>query len=138
MDTKKILIAGLVGGVIAFFLGWLLFGILMKDMMPEPIAGFMRDESDMIMWAMVVSNLLFGLLFAFVFVQWANISTFLSGAKAGAILGFLIAGSYDFSFYAMSYMFKTTTSLIADILMATLWSAIIGGVVGWWLGRGNK
>ncbi len=134
MNTNKILVAGLIGGVFSFFFGWLLFGILLKDMMPSGMASVLRPEADMIMWAMIVSNLVWGLLMAFIFVQWANISTWMSGAKAGAILGLLIATAYDMNFYAMSTLF-TLQDVVMDIVMNTLFVAVMGAVVGWWLGR---
>lgn len=134
MNTNKILVAGLIGGVFSFFFGWLVFGILLKDMMPSGMASVMRPEADMIMWAMIVSNLVWGLLMAFIFVQWANISTWMSGAKAGAILGLLIATAYDMNFYAMSTLF-TLQDVVMDIVMNTLFVAVMGAVVGWWLGR---
>jgi uncharacterized membrane protein len=137
MNTKKILIAGLVGGIAAFFLGWLLFGILLKDMGPDPLPGFMREDADFVMWAMVLSNLFFGILLAYIYVQWANIATWITGAKAGAILGFLIGASYDLSYFAMSNVF-TLSSMITDILLTTVWTALIGAIIGWWLSRGTK
>jgi hypothetical protein len=134
MNTNKILVAGLIGGVFSFFFGWLVFGILLKDMMPSGMASVLRAEADMIMWAMIVSNLVWGLLMAFIFVQWASITTWMSGAKAGAILGLLIATAYDMNFYAMTTMF-TLQDVVMDIVMNTLFVAVMGAVVGWWLGR---
>lgn len=134
MNTNKILVAGLVGGVFAFFFGWLVFGMLFPDLMKIPLEGFMKAEADMVMWAMVVSNLVWGLLMAYIFVQWANITTWLGGAKAGATLGLLISAAYDFSFFAMTNMF-TLNSMLIDIIVNTLFVGIMGAVVGWWLGR---
>jgi hypothetical protein len=134
MNTNKILVAGLIGGVFSFFFGWLIFGFLLKDMMPSGMASVLRPEADMIMWAMIVSNLVWGLLMAFIFVQWASIATWMSGAKAGAILGLLIATAYDMNFYAMSTMF-TLQDVVMDIIINTLFVAVMGAVVGWWLGR---
>ena len=71
---------------------------------------------------------------AFIFVQWASITTWMSGAKAGAILGLLIATAYDMNFYAMTTMF-TLQDVVMDIIMNTLFVAVMGAVVGWWLGR---
>ena len=36
MDTKKFVLAGLIGGVAYFFLGWLVYGILLMDLMAIP------------------------------------------------------------------------------------------------------
>lgn len=134
MNTNKILVAGLVGGVFAFFFGWLVFGMLFPDLMKIPLEGFMKPEADMVMWAMVVSNLLWGLLMAYIFVQWANITTWLAGAKAGATLGLLISAAYDFGFFAMTNMF-TLNSMLIDIIVNTIYVGIMGAVVGWWLSR---
>ncbi|MBK9737525.1 MAG: hypothetical protein IPO92_22255 [Saprospiraceae bacterium] len=134
MNTNKILIAALIGGVFSFFFGWLVFGIIFKDAMNVPMEGFMKPESEFVLWAMVVSNLMWGLLMAYIFVQWANISTWMSGATAGAILGFLISAAYDFGFFAMTNMF-TMSSMLTDIAVNTVYVGIMGAVVGWWLGR---
>jgi hypothetical protein len=133
MNTNRILLAGLVGGVFAFFVGWLIFGILFKDMMPEGMSGVLRKEEDMIIWAIALSNILWAVTIAYIFVQWANISTWQAGVMAGAILGFLITASFDFGFYSMTTLF-TIQEVIIDVLINTIWVAIMGAVIGWWLG----
>ncbi len=134
MNTNKILVAGLIGGVFSFFFGWLLWGIVFKDMMPAGMASVIRPESDMIMWAMVVSNLLWGIFMAYIFVQWANISTWQGGASAGAIMGLLISAAYDTNFYSMTTLF-TLQDIALDVALNTFFVATMGAVVGWWLGR---
>ena len=134
MNTNKILVAGLIGGVFSFFFGWLLWGIVFKDMMPAGMASVIRPESDMIMWAMVVSNLLWGIFMAYIFVQWANISTWQGGASAGAIMGLLISAAYDTNFYSMTTLF-TLQDIALDVALNTFFVAVMGAVVGWWLGR---
>ncbi len=133
MNTNRILLAGLVGGVFAFLFGWLLWGIIFKDMMPAGMASVTRAEADMVMWAMVASNLIWGVLMAYIFVQWANISTWLSGAKAGAILGLLISAAYDMGFFSMTTLF-TLQDVAFDIALNTFFVAVMGAVIGWWLG----
>ncbi|HRO09691.1 MAG TPA: hypothetical protein PK047_12570 [Saprospiraceae bacterium] len=134
MNTNKILVAGLIGGVVAFFLGWLFFGILFPDLLKIPLEGFMKPEAEMVMWAMIAANLLWGLFLAYIFVQWANISTWISGAKAGATVGFFISAIFDTGYYAMSNMF-TLNSMLIDIVVNTLFAGLTGAVIGWWLGR---
>lgn len=133
MNTNRILLAGLVGGVFAFFFGWLLWGIIFRDMMPSGMASVAKADADMIIWAMVASNLLWGVLMAYIFVQWANISTWQSGATAGAILGLLISAAYDFGFFAMTTLF-TLQDVAIDVALNTFFVAVMGAVVGWWLG----
>ena len=124
----------MIGGVVAFFLGWLFFGILFPDLLKIPLEGFMKPEAEMVMWAMIAANLLWGLFLAYIFVQWANISTWISGAKAGATVGFFISAIFDTGYYAMSNMF-TLNSMLIDIVVNTLFAGLTGAVIGWWLGR---
>ncbi|MFZ1748648.1 MAG: hypothetical protein WAU01_00575 [Saprospiraceae bacterium] len=134
MNTNKILVAALVGGVFSFLFGWLVFGILFPDIMHIDLPGFTKPEAEFSMVSMAISNLIWGLLLAFIFVHWANISTWIGGAKAGAILGLLISAAYDTGFFAMTNMF-TMNSMLIDIAVNTVFVAIIGAVMGWWLGR---
>lgn len=133
MQLTKIFIAGLVGGTFAFLAGWIIFGILLKDIMSEGMNTIMRAEEEMVFWAMILSNVLWATTIAWIFVQWAKITTWQGGAIAGAILGFLITASFDFGFYAMTTMFSIT-DLIRDITVNTIWVALMGAVIGWWLG----
>lgn len=137
MKSNKILIGGLIGGVTSFLLGWIIYGVILKDAMASPITGLMKPETDMIWWAMIGSCLAQGLLLSYVFGKWANITTLVGGATAGATLGVLIALSYDLGFYAMSNMF-TMQSMLMDVAMSTVMNAAVGAVVGWWLGRGAE
>ena len=134
MNTNKVLVTGLIGGVFAFFFGWLFYGILFKDLMPNNVPGLMKPESEMVMWAMIVSNLVFGIFLAYIFVRMGDVTTWLSGAREGAIFGLLYAVSLDLGFYSMSNM-HTMNSMLADIAMNTVFNAVVGALLGWWLGR---
>jgi len=134
MNLKKITLVGLLGGVFSFFFGWLLFGIIFKDSMPYQLEGVMKGESEMVWWAMIASNLLWGLFFAYIFVQWANITTWLAGLKAGAILGFLIVAAFDVGLFSMTNLL-TLNSMVIDILLNTVYCAIMGAFIGWVAGK---
>ena len=67
MKSNKILIGGLIGGVTSFLLGWIIYGVILKDAMVSPIAGLMKPETDMIWWAMIGSCLAQGFLVSYVF-----------------------------------------------------------------------
>ena len=137
MKSNKILIGGLIGGVTSFLLGWIIYGVILKDAMVSPIAGLMKPETDMIWWAMIGSCLAQGFLLSYVFGKWANITTVVGGATAGATLGILIGLYYDLGFFAMSNMFTMQTMLM-DIVLSGVMMAAIGAVVGWWLGRNKE
>ena len=88
----------------------------------------------MVWWAMIVGHLALGFLYALIFGRWAGISTFATGAKAGAVIGALISLGYSMILYGTTHV-ATLTAVSADIIITAVMSAIIGGVVGWYLER---
>ncbi len=136
--NNKILIGGLIGGVAAFLLGWVIYGMALHGVLEanatEAAKSVQRGDENMIMWAMILGNLALGYLLAIIYGRWANISTFQSGAMAGAVLGLLWALSFDMIMYAMSTM-MTMTGMIIDIVAFAVLCALTGGIVAWWLGR---
>ena len=139
MNTNKILLAGLIGGAVAFLLGFLFYGLLLTNFFTAnagTATGVMRADADMQWIPMIVGHLAWGLLFALVFGRWASISTFATGAKAGAVLGLLVALTYDMISLGSTNV-STLDAALVDIVVMTGISAIVGGVVGWFLGRGS-
>ena len=139
MNTNKILISGLVGAVVAFFLGFLFYGVLLNSFFlanSGSATGVMRGDTEMLWIPMILGHLSWGLLLAFIYVHWANISTFITGAKGGAILGLLIGATFDLINLGSTNIMNATGA-IADIVVMVVITAITGGVIGWFLGR-NK
>lgn len=138
MNTNKILLAGLAGGVVFFLLGFLFYGVLLMKFFEAnagSATGVMKDPP--IWWALILGNIFWGLLLAVIFGRWANISTFMTGLKAGAVIGVLAALSWDLTMYATSN-FSNLTGTLVDVVVATAMTAITGGVVGLVLGMGKS
>jgi hypothetical protein len=138
MKTNKILLGGLAGGVTFFLLGWLVYGILLMNFTQ---ANFnqcsMRPIEEMIWWSLILSNLAYGLLLS-VICNWSNATKFMDGARIGGIIGLLMGLSIDLSFYSMSTMYSNFTAIMVDVIVSTVMTAIVGGVVAWILGMGKK
>lgn len=138
----RVLLAAFAGAVASFLLGWLVFGILLKTtyegMMTETGKTVMRPETEMVFWAMILSNLVYGLLLALIFNRWANISTFRSGAIAGGVISLLVTLSYDLGMYSMMNVWTGGAGFIIDPLANGVVGTIVGGVVGWVLGYGQR
>ncbi len=134
MNTNKVLVTGLIAGVFSFLLGGLMWGVLFKGLLPNNVPGLAKPDSEMIWWAMVVSNLVFGIFLAYVFIRMGNVTDWMTGAKEGAIFGLLYAVSLDMGQFAMTNM-HTMNSILADIGLNTVYCAITGALIGWWLGR---
>jgi len=75
--TKKLFLSGIIGAIVYYFLGWLVYGILFT----ENTTG---EES---MLYIALGCLFYAFIYATIFARWVNITTFSSGLKAGAILG---------------------------------------------------
>jgi hypothetical protein len=134
MDTKT-LIGGLIAGVAFFLLGWLIYGMLLMDIMaPYGNPACMRPEAEMSMVMMILSNLVWGWVFALILSKWP-VSNFSNGASAGAILGGALALAIDLGMYAYSTMYNSMTGIAIDVVANVVMCAIVGGIIGWWFGR---
>jgi hypothetical protein len=139
MNTNKFLVGGIIGGIAYFLLGWLVYGMLLMDFMTAnagTATGVMKAEADMIWWALIVGNLFSGLALAYVLTK-AGVSSASAGAAVGAVFGLLICAAFDFTFYGTSNIF-TMKGLLVDIAVSTVMSAVVGGIIGWYLGMGKK
>lgn len=135
MNTNKILLAGLAGGIATFIGGFVIYGIGLRPFFESHTtdAALKLVKEPMIWWAMIAGNLVWGMLLAYIFGKWASISTFRGGAKAGALIGFLVALSSDLMMFSMNDFSDITATLVDPLANAAL-TAIAGGVVGWVLG----
>ena len=127
MKTKTFLIAGITGGILNFFLGWLFYGILFKDIFPQP------DESLKTMLFMFFGCLALGLFVSYIYTQWAQIATSKTGAKAGAIIGLFIGLFYNFFNLGMQPNAELTHAgldVIISVIMTTIMGAAIGAING--------
>lgn len=140
MNTK-VLLATLAGGVVSFFAGWILYGILLMDFLNantiEAARSISRPEDGMIMWALILSCFVWALLLALIFDRWAGISTFRGGAMGGAWVFFLIALGTNMNIYSMQDMYTLTAALVDPIINAVQ-GVLVGGTVGWVLGYEKK
>ena len=130
MNTKQFAIGTLTGGVAYFFLGFLVYAVILAGFFEANMGsatGVMK--TDMQWWPLILGNLASGALLTLIFLKWANISTFSSGAIAGATIGFLVASGYDLIMYDTSNIMNLTGTLV-DIAVYTLMSALAGGLIG--------
>ncbi len=123
MKTKNFLVSGIVGGIVYYLLGWLFYGILLKDFFPQP------EESMQMMLFILLGCLTYGLFIAYIYTKWAQISTAATGASAGAVIGIFIGLFYNF--FNMAMMPETTYEIAAlDLGITIVCTAILGAVIG--------
>ncbi len=134
---KRFLTATAVGTVALFLAGFLIYGVLLSGYMAENMdASAMVDPPDWL-W-LVISTALMAILFTYIFSKWASISTWKTGAKAAAVIGFLVASSYATGMYAMSTLYAGgLMAVLVDVIGSTVMSAIGGAAIGAALGMGS-
>lgn len=138
MDTKKFLMGTIVGGLTFFLLGFLIYGMALAGMMMEhTTAGVQRAPEEMVWWSLIVGNFAGAALLSYIFLKWANVSSFGGGLSAGATVGFFMACAFDFVMYATSNMMDLT-AVCTDIVAYTVMMGVGGGVIGVVLGMGKK
>ena len=138
MDTKNFALAGLIGGVAYFFLGWLVYGILLKDLMaiPEEFNSIQYSDEEFRISYMIMSCFAIGFFLAFIFQKWAGISTFKGGVKGGAIVGLFMSFIVGTGMVSM-YKFALMANTLYDMAASAVTLGLCGGIIGWFYGR-NK
>ena len=134
MDTKKFLMAAFAGGVTLFVLGGLIYGMALKDFANANTAMTMPDQP--VWWSMILSQLAMGGFVAYIYGNWAKISTFAGGARAGAVIGAFISVGTGFDLASLGMM--TETFAAVDVFLWAVRFAVAGGVVGHVLGMDSS
>lgn len=121
----KILKGTVFGGIVYFFLGWIMYGILLADFTTNNFnQSTVRPNGEMIWWAIVVSSLIFGFLLTMA-MKWSGPNGIVSGLKTGFLFGLLLGLSIDLSNYSMSTAFNNLPALVVDVATwSVIWAAM--------------
>ncbi len=129
----KLILSTIVGGIVLFVLGWILYGLIFAEFMKEHFSQILRDPGDYKLWAIIVSNL----LMAF-FLSWIYPKGYKGGTPAkegfmfGITFGLLLSVPYVFYSWAM-HPIRWQGALIDGIIyfvMVILTGLAIGLVYG--------
>lgn len=123
MNVKNFIVGGIVGGIAHFFLGWLVWGILLKDAMPKP-EGAGADN----MLFIFLGCMCFGFLLSYVFSQGDGISQCVPGIKmaVGIALFMSLCNNFFFNMYNEAIDYKL---MGIDVVASTAVAAVIGAVI---------
>lgn len=135
MNSQKFIVGGIVGGIVYLLLGWVIYGMLLKDFMATNGAS-MKPNAEMVWWALIVGNIAMGFLLAYVIGK-GSVSVG-SGIGTGFVLGLLIALGMDLIQYATSTTAVNLKLIAADVASSAVLSAITGAVVGGVMAMGKK
>ena len=135
MNTK-VLVGGVIGGVVFFLLGWVIYGMLLGDTMNSYMnPACTKAEADMNLGVLALGNLFWGLAFSYILSNWSGTMSIQTGAIASAIIGVLIAAAYDLMIYSTSTVMTSMTGVFIDLIITAVMCGIVGAAIGWWLSR---
>ena len=121
MNVKNILVAGIVGAIADFLLGWIIWGMILHDA-NDPNAG--KENLAII----ACGSLCYGLLLSYVYNLGEGITTWMSGMKAGAVITLLM--SLWYSFISSMYLETMDYKMMGmGAVVAVISGGIVGGVV---------
>jgi hypothetical protein len=127
---KKILLSTLAGAVTAFFLGWVVFGLLLMDFYTSNTTvyeGLLKGSPNM--FTISLGCVLQAFLVSWVYAGFSGRKSVAGGAMTGAILGLLVSAMSDLNFFG-SYNLYTPTLLAADVVVNGIYAAGVGAVIG--------
>ena len=129
MNVKNFIVGGIVGGIVDFLLGWVVYGMLLKDTFPKSACDGPTENMVFIF----LGCMSFGFLVSWVFSQGEGISNMTSGIKmALGIAVFMALSSWFFRNMTQDTIdFKLMAiDVIACMILATGVGAAVAMVNG--------
>jgi hypothetical protein len=134
MDTKRFVVGTVVGGVVLFALGYVIFELLFGSFMAansNALPGLDREQPQF--WAVGVSCLAYAALICYAMGRRGAVSV-VAGATVGAIVGLLLWATADFMMFAFQNAATLTVTLV-DPLLAIVHAGIAGAVIALVVGK---
>ncbi|WP_162127780.1 hypothetical protein [Flavobacterium phycosphaerae] len=128
MNVKNFIVGGIVGGIADFLMGWLIYGILLKDTFPKPEGA--GAENMMFIFLGCMS---FGFLISYVFSRGEGITSCVPGIKMalGIALFMGLCNTFFMNMYKEAIDYKLMgIDIVASLVLATVVGACVAVVNG--------
>jgi hypothetical protein len=123
MTLQRLAIGTVVGGLVLFILGYLVYGVLFASFFATNVGtatGVAREPFNFV--ALLIGQLAFSAVLTLIF-GWGSVSNAIQGAKMGALAGLLIFLGIDLTLYATTNVQNLAASLVDPLLAAVLFGA---------------
>ncbi|TFH42932.1 MAG: hypothetical protein E4H01_12770 [Lysobacterales bacterium] len=135
MDAKRLTIGTVVGGVILFATGYVIFELAFGAFYAANAGSATGVERDpQLVWAVALGALSYAALVTLAIGSRPNSLNIGAGVKIGAVVGFLIWFTADFTLYGITNIGNLTRT-VTDSLLELVHGGIAGGVIAVVLGK---
>ena len=131
MTLQRLALGTVVGGLVLFLLGYLVYGILFASFFAANVGtatGVTREPFNFV--ALLLGQLAFAAILTMIFA-WGSVRSAGQGAKIGALAGLLFFLGIDLTLYATTNVQNLAASLVDPLLAAVLFAvsgaAIVSG-----------
>lgn len=129
MDTKRFLVGTIVGGIVLYGVGYLIFSLAFADFYAANTGTASgADRAAELTWAVVLGSLGYAALICYAMGA-RPASGLAAGFKIGAIVGFLMWFSVDFTLYGILNVSNLTRTIV-DPLLEFVHGGIGGAAIG--------
>ena len=129
MDTKRLVTGTVIGGIVVFVAGYLIFDRAFGAFYAANTGSATGVDRDaQLLWAVAVGSLAYAALITLGIGSRSASSSLVEGAKVGAVVGFLLWCAVDFTFYGITNVSNLTRTVV-DPLLELVRGGITGGAI---------
>ena len=128
MTLQRLALGTVVGGLVLFLLGYLVYGVLFATFFATNVGtatGVPREPFNFV--ALLLGQLAYAAILTMIF-GWGAVTSAGQGAKIGALAGLLFFLGIDLTMYATTNIQTLAASLVDPLLAAALF-AVSGAVI---------
>lgn len=134
MNAKAAVTGTIVGGIALYLTGYLIFDLAFASFYAANAGSATGvDRASQLIWAMSIGQLAYAALITFALANRTDMASVGGGLKVGAIVGFLLWCTVDFTFYSFTNISNLTVTVVDPVLELVhggIGGAVIGAVLG--------